>query len=365
MDKLYPDTSSGNSSDGINFWKGRKIIPLDKWLKITRANTISNSRDYNVKEGLQYFPDDYFASMFPLGIPEDLKEEADKWYFDYIELMEYRKNPRIGRTKCFRCLLSPDMEESALFIGINKVIARSLVEDKEESNNSKKDDNNNNIASSTSTTSTQTSIYPCKVLNRYACPYDNKGGKIKADVNFDVDGLFALYKIAFQVELAFSHAYSMSKSNETIYEADFETGKVRETTSLYNGSPHSWSTDYQIEEKLSQVQKLSKVPIRNVQDVYNALTDKDTFDRLLQQGLEGEYQQYNDQILEFFMNIKDRISIEDLRVYEPIWTLKIEKGKCSICNEFANIHCVNCKDTIWLCVDHWGYHKKDIHTSTI
>jgi hypothetical protein len=68
LDKLYPETSS-NSSDGINFWEGRKIIPFDKWLKITRANTISNSRDYNVKEGLQYFPDDYFAWMFPLGIP--------------------------------------------------------------------------------------------------------------------------------------------------------------------------------------------------------------------------------------------------------------------------------------------------------
>jgi hypothetical protein len=39
LDKLYPDTSSSN--DGINYWKGRKIIPLDKWLKITKANTIS------------------------------------------------------------------------------------------------------------------------------------------------------------------------------------------------------------------------------------------------------------------------------------------------------------------------------------
>jgi hypothetical protein len=59
LDKLYPDTNS-NSSDGVNYWKGRKIISIDKWLKITRANTISNSRNYNVKEGLQYFPDDYF-----------------------------------------------------------------------------------------------------------------------------------------------------------------------------------------------------------------------------------------------------------------------------------------------------------------
>ena len=108
LDKLYPDTNSSNSSnDGVNYWKGRKIIPLDKWLKITKANTISRRENYNVKEGLQYFPDDYFEWMFPLGIPEDLKEEANKWYSDYIELMEYRRNPRIGRTKCFHCLLSP------------------------------------------------------------------------------------------------------------------------------------------------------------------------------------------------------------------------------------------------------------------
>jgi hypothetical protein len=38
----------------------------------------------------------------------------------------------------------------------------------------------------------------------------------------------------------------------------------------------------------------------------------------LQQGLDAEYQQYKDQIEEFFMNIKDRISVEDLRVYESI-----------------------------------------------
>ena len=31
---------------------------------------------------------------------------------------------------------------------------------------------------------------------------------------------YLLYDLAFHVELAFGHAYSMSKSNETIYEAD-------------------------------------------------------------------------------------------------------------------------------------------------
>ena len=147
LNKLYPDTNSSNSSnDGVNYWKGRNIIPLDKWLKITKANTISKRENYNVKEGLQYFPDDYFEWMFPLGgIPEDLKEEADKWYSDYIELMQYRKNPRYGRTKCFRCLLSPSREESAIFLGINKVMARAIEQE-------------NNTPSST--------IYPCLSIGR-------------------------------------------------------------------------------------------------------------------------------------------------------------------------------------------------------
>lgn len=57
----------------------------------------------------------------------------------------------------------------------------------------------------------------------------------------------------------------------------------------------------------------------------------------------------------------DKIKIEDLTLYEPFFISNIQKSKCSICNEFANIHCVNCKDCIWLCVDHWEYHKADYH----
>jgi hypothetical protein len=362
LDKLYPETTSSNS-DGVNYWKGRKIIPIDKWLKITKANTISRRENYKVKEGLQYFPDNYFEWMFPLGIPEEHKEEANKWYCDYIELLEYRRNPRIGRTKCFRCLLSPDMEESALFIGINKVIARSIESD-EDSSNSKKDDNNNNTCSSTST---RRSIYPCKVLNRYACPYNNKSTINDDDAMSNVDYLFALYNLAFQVELAFAHAYSMSKSNETIYEADFEADIVKEIYTNYYGDSYSFSTEYSLEERLNEVKKLSKVPMRNVQDVYSALTDKETLNKILEQGVDDEeYQRHTTEIVNLFMSLKekDKIKIEDLTVYEPIFTSNIQKSKCSICEEFANIHCINCSsnDNVWLCVDHWKEHKVDKNT---
>jgi 2-phosphoglycerate kinase len=74
-------------------------------------------------------------------------------YCDYIELMEYRRNPNYGKTKCFQCLLSPSREESAIFLGINKVIAKAIEQE-------------NNIICST--------IYPCPILNRYECPFKKK-----------------------------------------------------------------------------------------------------------------------------------------------------------------------------------------------
>jgi hypothetical protein len=159
----------------------------------------------------------------------------------------------------------------------------------------------------------------------------------------------------------------MSKSNETIYEADFEAGKVKEIYANYHGDPYSFSTEYPLKEKLSkEVKRLSKVQIRNVQDVYNALTERETLNKVLEQGLEDEeYLRHRAEIVNLFMGLKekDKIKIEDLTFYEPIFTLNTEKSKCSICQEFANIHCINCNNNnVWLCVDHWKQHNVDKHT---
>ena len=40
-------------------------------------------------------------------------------------------------------------------------------------------------------------------------------------------------------------------------------------------------------------------------------------------------------------------------------------AECSICQQFANIHCVNCQSDIWLCTDHWKLHKEDKHNSGV
>ena len=64
------------------------------------------------------------------------------------------------------------------------------------------------------------------------------------------------------------------------------------------------------------------------------------------------------------MSQKDKIKIEDLSLYEPIFTLNIQRSKCCICQGFANIHCINCNnnDNVWLCSDDWMQHKADTHS---
>ena len=162
--------------------------------------------------------------------------------------MEYSKNTEYGKTICYRCLISPDREEAAIFIGMNKVISRALDAD-------------------------GVSIYPCKALNRFACSHDKKITKNVAEDSInnkpDVDYLFYLSELAFAIELALA--------------------KAQEEDSVFR--------------------------IKSAEDVYHVLTDKETLEKVLQQGLKEEYKQYKDRIVELFTNMKDRIKVEDLTVY--------------------------------------------------
>jgi hypothetical protein len=352
LDRISPDTSNeANINDGIIYWRGKKVIPLDQWFQI--------KKDYGMKAALQFFPNEYP----PFGLPcaaenmDDikLKEDADKWYSEYKELMEYRRNPAYGHEKCFRCLLSPAREQSKLFIGIDKIIARALEE-------------LHNISSPSSP-----SIYPCRVLNIFECPYatDNTN-KEKAEVErdeklsaFDTNDLFDLSEIAFQLELALTKAQIMTRSNDTIYEADFEHGKVRQLG--YFSDTYDLYADDPLEEKLAKVKRLSKVPIRSRADIYHALTDRGTLGEVLEQGLDEEHQKYKEEIVEFCMSIKDFILKEGGDNTSASYSSDYQRqqrqhAKCSICQGFANIHCINC-NSIWLCVGHWKRHMGHRHNS--
>ena len=161
--------------------------------------------------------------------------------------MEHSKNTEYGKTKCFRCLLSPHRENAGIFIGMNKVISRALDSD-------------------------GTPIYPCKVLNRFACPYDKKSNNYTMDDNTkkpDVDYLFHLSELAFAVEFALA--------------------KAKEEDSVFR--------------------------IRSAADAYQVLTNRETLEMALQQGLKEEHMQYKDSIGYILTNMKDKIRMEDLRVY--------------------------------------------------
>ena len=65
--------------------------------------------------------------------------------------------------------------------------------------------------------------------------------------------------------------------------------------------------------KAEQRKDTSKIQIKSVQDIYHALTDRDTLNKVLEQGFKEEHLKYKDQTVEFFMSIKDKITTEDLR----------------------------------------------------
>lgn len=127
-------------------------------------------------------------------------------------------------------------------------------------------------------TTNGTLLYPCKVLNRFACPYDGKvivddkedmPGDDNQNKNPDVDYLFHLSDLAFAVELALARA--------------------QEKDSVFR--------------------------IKSAEDAYNVLTDTEALQKVLEQGLKEEHMQYKVSIVEFFINMKDKIRIEDLRFY--------------------------------------------------
>jgi hypothetical protein len=177
-----------------------------------------------------------------------------------MDLMEYRGNPNYGNAKCFHCLLSPDGDDP-IFIGINRVVAKGLEDNGNQSN---------------------PILYPCPVTNKFECPYYK--GK-SSNAGFDVESLIELAKMAFAVEIALAVA---RKDNST-------------------------------------------VQIKSKQDLYQALTNREMFDMLLEQGYDyilSDKETFNDtskfeqlqkddrdKIVDYFMNIKDNVKLEELRFY--------------------------------------------------
>lgn len=124
--------------------------------------------------------------------------------------------------------------------------------------------------------------HPCHVENRFECPYGKRKG---SDARFNVGDLFELASMAFTVEIALAVAR-------------------RDT---------------------------SAVRINNKQDLYQVLTNREMLDMVLEQGHDyilsdkktfsdtsrfNQLQKDNrNKIVDYFMNIKNKIKLEELRFY--------------------------------------------------
>jgi hypothetical protein len=100
LDRFDPKFSSSNRID-LKYWKDKPIIPLEEWIKFIDTPYV-----------LHCFPDDFDQMLTYLSAEDDLekgreRKDIEKWNSDYLELMEYTKNPNYGNLKCFHCLLSP------------------------------------------------------------------------------------------------------------------------------------------------------------------------------------------------------------------------------------------------------------------
>ena len=371
LDTVYPAFSSSNKikHDGINYWKGKRIISIKKWNALYEKNSIYTDR-YKIilisREPLQYFPDEYNGSIS--SSKEELKEEIQQWNTEYYELLEFRKNPTLGRNKCIRCILSTHLDDP-LFVGIGKGIARIV------SNHCK----NNNLKSISNVDNDLVS-YPCRVMNFFQCPFESNNNQYP----YTKEQLFTLQRVAFAIEQAITTFCEITKDNEIIYEVDFENDRVPEIHTNYNGEPYSrrWN-DCNVKEQLSKIKPISPIKIINEQDIYNILTNREKLECLLQEYYNNEQQQKQQEleeeqqtllredkihnIVDFIIDNKDSIRVEDLKISEPFYKCYREKGNCHICNSLSNIICMSCsshnyiKEEIWLCTNHWQQHEIEKH----
>ena len=315
-----------------------------------------------------------------------------------MSYLEYRKNPTLGRMKCSKCLLSGSNDDP-IFVGIEKVFARIVM----------KHCNNNDTVNDYSHSLNIT--YHCNVMNIFSCPFKSKEFCKNIDEKDEVsklpykrEDLFALHQISFAIEQAITTFFEITKQNEIIFEVDYENDKVHEIHTKYNGEPESWGWHENVKDQLSKVNPISSIQIRDEQDIYNILTNREKFEYLIQEyvkennnQLEKDEEIYNDNIklglnakikeefeksnreqkillkenkqniIDFNIDNKDSIRVEDLKIYEPIYKCYRTKGHCFYCNTITNIICKNCHNNyhynkeVWLCTKHWQEHAREKH----
>jgi len=351
------ETKFKDSTKPIRVWKGRKVIPAEKWKSMRNKK----GDQYQL---LRYIPDDLV--QFPFITNADnkaLEIKKDKWFKDFLEFLEHTKNEAYGRMRCAGCILQSNNDnKSASF---RDAILKACSEHEGEI------------------------TYPCTVENIFECPH--KQGE---NNHF---GLFWLKEI---LEIVYDALYfanvKTTGDNEIIIQTDFENNSAI----IYEDQCRSSYKTNDIASWLNRF-RLSRVLVNNMKDTYDVLTNSTKLDLVIEQYIESvEDNYYHDGkktpesekkaesmrqqkkgILHFFTQIKDSIKLEDLHnIYNRGKTAReidreiqtatgqkddqpetkiINPGSCTSCGHFANINCIKCN--IWVCDRHWKEHGVSKH----
>jgi hypothetical protein len=163
--------------------------------------------------------------------------------------------------------------DDPIFVGIQKVFGRIV---------SNQCNNKNNLRNPIT--------YHCNVMNIFSCPFESVESYKNIDekdetskLPYKREDLFALNHISFAIEQTLSTFFEITKNNEIIYEVDFVNDRVQEIHTKYNGEPESWGWHESVIEQLSKVKPISKIVIRDEQDVYNILTNKEKLEILIEE----------------------------------------------------------------------------------
>ena len=127
-------------------------------------------------------------------------------------------------------------------------------------------------------------------MNIFSCPFEskeescnNRDEKEQSEYPYKREDLFTLHQISFAIEQAITTFSETTKQNEIIYEVDFENDRVHEIHTKYNGESQSWGWHENVNEQLSKVKPISNIVIRDEQDIYNILTNREKLETLLEE----------------------------------------------------------------------------------
>lgn len=327
-------------TDSLLVRNGRKVIPLRKWISLAKT-----SDNYDI---LRYLPDKYTNPYRYFRNTDDpqLKKARSKWFSDYLNVLIEFKDPGYGNKVCEKCFMNQKVNASP---PVAAIFAKGLELE---------------------------ITPPCNVVNYFECP----SKKLSED---PTGAAYAVYaNIIFKI-LQFAHHRCIDDNQKTI-EIDY----ANNSANRHVHGQHSREESVMEEYMELKHHRTSNVLIQSIEDVYFSMFDKKSIRTLLEQYEDAASSKYlsdriiredaaelrvleqnKDQIIEFLMRLKSKVTIEDLHSLEGDLfeanrksfpsAKPTDSGRCQDCSKFANVRCVSCK--IWHCFSHWKKHGETTH----